>query len=40
MIEAMKMRRHLNCPHGGVVKEICAQIGEIVEPQDVLMVVA
>jgi len=39
MIEAMKMRRHLNCPHGGVVKEICAQIGEIVEPQDVLMVV-
>jgi pyruvate/oxaloacetate carboxyltransferase len=40
MIEAMKMRRHLNCPHGGVVKEICAQIGEIVEPHDVLMVVA
>lgn len=40
MIEAMKMRRHLNCPHGGVVKEICAQVGEIVEPQDVLMVVA
>ena len=40
MVEAMKMRRHLNCPHGGVVKEICAQIGEIVEPQDVLMVVA
>lgn len=40
MIEAMKMRRHLNAPHGGVVKEILAQIGEIVEPQDVLMVVA
>jgi biotin carboxyl carrier protein len=40
MIEAMKMRRHLNCPHDGVVKEICAQIGEIVEPHDVLMVVA
>lgn len=40
MIEAMKMRRHLNAPHGGVVKEICAQVGEIVEPNDVLMVVA
>jgi len=40
MIEAMKMRRHLNAPHGGVVKEILAQVGEIVEPQDVLMVVA
>jgi len=40
MIEAMKMRRRLNCPHGGVVKEIRAQVGEIVEPQDVLMVVA
>ena len=39
MIEAMKMRRHVNCPHGGVVKEICAREGEIVEPQDVLMVV-
>jgi len=40
MIEAMKMRRHVNCPHGGVVKEICAREGEIVEPEDVLMVVA
>jgi pyruvate/oxaloacetate carboxyltransferase len=40
MIEAMKMRRHLNAPHGGVVKEILTQVGEIVEPQDVLMVVA
>lgn len=40
MIEAMKMRRHLNAPHEGVVKEILAQVGEIVEPQDVLMVVA
>jgi pyruvate/oxaloacetate carboxyltransferase len=39
MIEAMKMRRHVNCPHGGVVKEICAREGEIVEPDDVLMVV-
>ena len=40
MIEAMKMRRHINAPHSGVVKEILAQIGEIVEPQDILMVVA
>jgi pyruvate/oxaloacetate carboxyltransferase/biotin carboxyl carrier protein len=40
MIEAMKMRRHVNCPHGGVVKEICAREGEIVEPEDLLMVVA
>ena len=39
MIEAMKMRRHLNCPHGGVVKEILAQVGEIVESQDIVMVV-
>jgi pyruvate/oxaloacetate carboxyltransferase/biotin carboxyl carrier protein len=40
MIEAMKMRRHVTCPHSGVVKEICAREGEIVEPEDVLMVVA
>jgi biotin carboxyl carrier protein len=40
MIEAMKMRRHINAPHGGVVKEICAQEGEMVNPDDVLMVVA
>jgi pyruvate/oxaloacetate carboxyltransferase len=39
MIEAMKMRRHLNCPHGGVVKEICVSVGEIVTPDDILMVV-
>jgi biotin carboxyl carrier protein len=39
MIEAMKMRRHINAPHGGVVKEIWAREGEIVEPGDVLMVV-
>ena len=39
MIEAMKMRRHVHAPHGGVVKEIRAQEGEIVEPEDVLMVV-
>ncbi len=40
MVEAMKMRRHINCPHGGVVKEICTCEGEIVQPDDVLMVVA
>jgi pyruvate/oxaloacetate carboxyltransferase/biotin carboxyl carrier protein len=39
MLEAMKMRRHLSAPHGGVVTEIFAQVGEIVEPQDIVMVV-
>lgn len=39
MVEAMKMRRHVTCPHGGVVKEICASEGEIVQPEDLLMVV-
>ena len=39
MIEAMKMRRHVNAPHSGVVKEVWAREGEIVEPGDVLMVV-
>jgi biotin carboxyl carrier protein len=40
MIEAMKMRRHLNAPHGGVVTEICVPVGEIVSPDDILLVVA
>jgi pyruvate/oxaloacetate carboxyltransferase len=39
MIEAMKMRRHILSPEGGVVKEIMAKEGEIVDPQDVLIVV-
>ncbi len=39
MIEAMKMRRHLSAPHAGVVKEIRAAVGEIVDPKDVIMVV-
>jgi pyruvate/oxaloacetate carboxyltransferase/biotin carboxyl carrier protein len=39
MIEAMKMRRHVNSPHGGVVKEIFAREGEMVNPEDILMVV-
>jgi pyruvate/oxaloacetate carboxyltransferase len=39
IIEAMKMRRHVNSPRSGVVKEICTQEGEMVTPEDVLMVV-
>jgi biotin carboxyl carrier protein len=39
MIEAMKMRRHVNSPRSGVVKEILAREGEIVSPEDILMVV-
>ncbi|MBP1734418.1 MAG: hypothetical protein H6Q53_705, partial [Deltaproteobacteria bacterium] len=31
--------RHLSAPHGGIVTEIFAQVGEIVEPQDIVMVV-
>ena len=38
-IEAMKMMRDVLSPHGGVVKEIYALEGEMVEPEDVLMVV-
>jgi|WetSurSiteA1Bulk_404760.scaffolds.fasta_scaffold05060_3 pyruvate/oxaloacetate carboxyltransferase len=39
MIEAMKMRRHILSPEQGVVKEIMAKEGEIVDPEDVLIVV-
>ena len=39
MIEAMKMRRQVNTPHGGVVREICVHEGQIVDPQDTLLVV-
>ena len=39
LIEAMKMRRQVNSPHGGVVKEIFAGEGEMVDPEDILMVV-
>ena len=39
VIEAMKMMRHLNCTHDGVVKDICVHVGEIVEPEDIVMVV-
>jgi pyruvate/oxaloacetate carboxyltransferase/biotin carboxyl carrier protein len=40
MIEAMKMRRHVLAPQRGVVREIRAKEGEIVDFDDVLMVVA
>ena len=39
MIEAMKMRRQVNSPHGGMVKAIFAGEGEMVDPEDILMVV-
>jgi pyruvate/oxaloacetate carboxyltransferase/biotin carboxyl carrier protein len=38
IIEAMKMRRHVNSTRNGVIKEICAREGEIVAPEDILMV--
>jgi pyruvate/oxaloacetate carboxyltransferase/biotin carboxyl carrier protein len=39
IIEAMKMRRHVNSPHNGMVKEIWVHVGEMVNPEDILMVV-
>jgi pyruvate/oxaloacetate carboxyltransferase/biotin carboxyl carrier protein len=39
IIEAMKMRRYINSPRKGVVKEIWAREGEMVAPEDILMVV-
>ncbi|MBI5585043.1 MAG: pyruvate carboxylase subunit B [Deltaproteobacteria bacterium] len=39
MIEAMKMRRQVHSPCDGVVKEVFSAEGEMVEPEDVLMVV-
>ena len=39
IIEAMKMRRHVNSPRTGVVKEIRAREGDMVAPEDILMVV-
>jgi pyruvate carboxylase subunit B len=38
MIEAMKMRRRVNSPHSGVIKEIFSRKGEMVNPEDILMV--
>ena len=40
MIEAMKMRRQVLSPLGGVIKEIRAKEGAIVAPEDVLVVVS
>jgi len=39
VIEAMKMMRNYLAPHGGVVKEICVQINDMVDAEDILMVV-
>jgi pyruvate/oxaloacetate carboxyltransferase/biotin carboxyl carrier protein len=39
IIEAMKMRRHVNSTRTGVVKEILAREGDMVAPEDILMVV-
>jgi pyruvate/oxaloacetate carboxyltransferase len=40
MLEAMKMRRQVLSPHAGVVKDIRAREGEIVDSENILMVVA
>jgi pyruvate/oxaloacetate carboxyltransferase/biotin carboxyl carrier protein len=40
MIEAMKMRRHVLSPESGMVKEIRAKEGEIVDSEAILMVLA
>jgi pyruvate carboxylase subunit B len=39
VIEAMKMRRQVNSQRKGVVKEIRASEGEMVDSEDILMVV-
>jgi len=39
LIEAMKMRRQINSPRKGVIKEIRVSEGEMVDPEDILMVV-
>jgi biotin carboxyl carrier protein len=36
-VEAMKLIREVNSPHGGVVKEIFVEDGEMVEAEDMLM---
>ena len=40
MIETMKMKRYIVSPQAGVVQEIRAQEGQMVDAEDVLMVVA
>jgi len=39
IIEAMKMRRQVNSPWSGIVKEVRAHEGEMVASEDILMVV-
>jgi len=39
VIEAMKMMRNYMAPHGGTVKEICVQVNDMVETEDILMVI-
>jgi pyruvate/oxaloacetate carboxyltransferase len=39
MLEAMKMRRQILSPRGGIVKEIRAKEGEIVDAENILLVV-
>ena len=39
VIEAMKMRRPIHSPNEGTVKEICANEGQTVDAEDILMVV-
>jgi pyruvate/oxaloacetate carboxyltransferase len=39
IIEAMKMRRHVQSPHSGLIKSILVQEGQMVAPEDILMVV-
>jgi len=38
-VEAMKMLRDVNAPHGGVVKEIFFDEGDMLESDDILMIV-
>ena len=38
-LEAMKMLREVNSPHGGVVKEIFFEEGDMLDADDVLMIV-
>ncbi len=40
MIETMKMRRSIVSPRPGVVREVHVQEGQMVDPEDVLIVVA
>jgi pyruvate/oxaloacetate carboxyltransferase len=39
IVEAMKMRRQVTSPHSGIVKEIFTREGDIVQPDDLLMVI-